>query len=263
MATVRSKQNPYRWSNNTWHSRPENTGAGAPKPVTAPPKPRPVPPSPGPAQNPPGFAERVPGQFAPPDPVYEQRVQGLRQQRTNTMADLAAGRQQGLAGYGYNENADTGALAFDPNNPFSKAALLKKTYDQSRRRTGNVMASGGSLYAGAYQSAQDVQNRGQLQDEDALQKSLADFLARNTQAEAGARTRYETNVEDEEAARIARVDTNPLYDPTNMRTTPKPPKPAKPPKPTTPKKPAAKAPKGKPYQWSNKSWHTRPQRKRR
>jgi hypothetical protein len=42
------------------------------------------------------------------------------------------------------------------------------------------MGSGGGLYSGAYQQAQDIGNRGQVQAESALHDSLFSFLGRNT-----------------------------------------------------------------------------------
>ena len=142
------------------------------------------------------------------------RSPGSRATATSSSGRLGAQRTQQLAGYGYTEGAG-GALAFDPNNPFSKAALLKRTYDQRRRSTGGQMAAAGQLYAGAYQSGQDVVNRGQLQDTDVLQTNLQAFLARNTGQRGAAETTYQTGVGQAEAARLARLEEleNPLYEP--------------------------------------------------
>jgi hypothetical protein len=148
----------------------------------------------------------------PPDASYEAQVAALARQRDDQIAALTQARTSGLSDYGFTEGPN-GALAFDPNNPYSKAALMKHTYDVSRRSTGQTMAAGGQLYSGAFQNAQDLVNRNQAQGEDSLQKSLIGFLARNTQGGVQARTGYETAVGQAYGDRVGRFQTNPLYDP--------------------------------------------------
>jgi len=161
----------------------------------------------------------------PPDAAYEGVVAGATRTRDTLLGPggvggtLGAARTQGLGDYGFTEGAG-GQLAFDPNNPFSKAALLKKSYDQNRRSTGQSMGAGGQLYSGAFQNAQDLVNRNQLQGEDALQKSLVGFLARNTQARTQAGTDYETTVAGAAGDRVGRFQTNPLYNPAPVDDTP-------------------------------------------
>jgi hypothetical protein len=150
----------------------------------------------------------------PPDPIYDDEIAGLAKARDATVTNLGQGRQAELLGTGYTEDANTGALAFDPNNPFSRASLLKRNYDVSRSRTGNQMASGGQLYAGAYQTAQDSINRGQMGAEDALQKSLTSWLSDNTQRKAQAGMDYEAGAGRAAGASTARALDNPLYTPT-------------------------------------------------
>lgn len=149
----------------------------------------------------------------PPDPSYDQTVGALGRQRDTTLSGLASQRTTGLLNYGYTEDAG-GALAFDPTNPYSQAAQMKLRYDQSRKGTGNSMASRGQLYAGAYQQGQDIINRNQGQSEDALQKALIGFLAGNTGARGKAQTDYELGLAGAEGDRISRAGSNPLYSPT-------------------------------------------------
>lgn len=154
----------------------------------------------------------------PPDAQYESDIAGAQQNRATTVANLTQQRQGQLAGLGYTEsnvdpNTGVGTLAFNPNDPFSKAALLKRTYDASRARTGQQMAAGGQLYSGGYQQAQDITNRDQLQSEDAMQRSLLGYLAQNTGARTAARTGYENAAMRAAADRMGRIDTNPLYSP--------------------------------------------------
>jgi hypothetical protein len=148
----------------------------------------------------------------PPDASYDAALATLARQRDDQLTALTQARTSNLSDYGFKEGPN-GALAFDPNNPYSKAALLKKAYDTNRRSTGQSMASGGQLYSGAFQNAQDLVNRNQAQGEDSLQKSLIGFLARNTQGAVQARTGYETAAGQAYGDRLSRFQSNPLYDP--------------------------------------------------
>lgn len=148
----------------------------------------------------------------PPDASYEQAIALLQRQRDEGLAGLLQQRQGSLLDYGFREGPN-GALTFDPNNPRSKAAELKRAYDTNRRSTGQSLASQGQLYSGAYQNAQDLVNRNQLGAEDTMQKSLIGFLARNTQARKQTLTGYETSAQDAYGDRIGRFQANPLYDP--------------------------------------------------
>ena len=167
-----------------------------------------------PATPPVGPAPMVGGPPAPPDPRYENEIAGAQRTRDTTVAGVGAARTQGLIGYGYTEGPG-GQLTFDPNNAFSKAAQLKRNYDGSRRSTGNRMAASGGLYAGAYQSAQDVVNRGELGAQDELQTSLASSCRGTRPAtKARADTRYQEAAGEAESDRVGRIEDNPLYEPT-------------------------------------------------
>jgi hypothetical protein len=156
----------------------------------------------------------------PVDPIYDDDAAGLLNRRTSDEAGITGARTRGLSEYGFTEtNVDpatgVGTLAFDPNNPFSRASLLKRNYDISRTGTGNRMASGGQLYAGAYQTAQDSLNRGQLGAEDTLQKSLIGFLSGNSKAFSDAGTDYNLGMSAAEGRRVQRAPDSPLYSPTS------------------------------------------------
>lgn len=148
----------------------------------------------------------------PPDASYDAQIASLQRQRADQLAQVTQARTGTLTDYGFTEGPN-GALAFDPRNPFSKAALLKKAYDTNRRSTGQSMGAGGQLYSGAFQNAQDLVNRNQLQSEDAMRKAIIGFLAQNTRQRASAGTNYELAAQQAEADRIGRFQTNPLYDP--------------------------------------------------
>lgn len=149
----------------------------------------------------------------PVDASYDAEIGSLYNKRDQGNAEIEKGRQRGLADYGFTETPVTGALAFDPNNPFSKAALLKQSYDTGRARAAQQMGSGGQLYSGAFQNQQDLINRGQLQGEDSLQKSLIGFLANNTAQGAQVRTDFEMGAIGAGSDRVERALNNPLYSP--------------------------------------------------
>lgn len=149
----------------------------------------------------------------PPDSLYQDQT-GLAGQALDTsLANVRQSRTGGLLEYGYNEDPTSGALTYDVNNAFSRAALLKKNYDTDRARSAQSMGSGGQLYSGAFQNQQDYLNRGQLQSQDALQKSLSAFLLGNTAAGTRAGTDYASAMQRAESARMARTLDNPLYSP--------------------------------------------------
>jgi hypothetical protein len=178
----------------------------------------------------------------PPDAGFQADMAAAAQKRAQTEAAVNQQRQAELIGAGYTEtnvdpNTGVGTLAFDPNDPFSKAALLKKNYDASRARTAQQMGSGGGLYAGSFQQAQDIGNRGQVQAESGLQDSLFSFLARNSGAFKQAGIDEQTAGIRADADRMGRIATNPLYQPSDAA----PRKPAT--KPVTP--PKLSAPKGR------------------
>lgn len=147
----------------------------------------------------------------PPDASYEQTLAALAKQRDSTITSLGQQRQQGLLGYGYTE-APGGALGFDPTNPFSQAAVLKRNYDQARTGNTTSYAARGQLYAGSLQTAQDESGRGELQASDALQKQLGAFLARNTQARFKAGSDYDLGAGQALGDSIARAASNPAYE---------------------------------------------------
>lgn len=183
----------------------------------------------------PGAAAAAPAAPAGPlvmpvDPTYQSDVGTAQRTRDTSLANVSQQRTSGLLGYGYGEDAATGALTFDPNNAFSKAMLLKKNYDQSRARTAQSIGSTGGLYTGAAQKAQDLVNIGQVGAEDSLQKSLLSFLAQNTQATANAGANYENAVGAADASRVGRIADNPLYMPASSTAAPAPAVAAPPPK---------------------------------
>ena len=150
----------------------------------------------------------------PVDPVYDQTVAGLARQRDDTLAGLAQQQTGTLADYGYGATFDpqgnvTG-LSFYPANPFSRAALLRRNYQQSKTGTQNSMAARGQLYSGALVNAQNTNDVGYLQGENALQNAVTQALIAIARRRSGAGTDYELGVGGagaERAARAASSDT--------------------------------------------------------
>lgn len=146
-----------------------------------------------------------PGYFnpnaAPPiDPIYNQQVGAATKTRDDAIAYLGDQRNQGLASFGYNQQ-----LQFDPNNPFSQAAMLKRSYDQARTGSFNRVAAQGGLYSGSMQNAQADVNFRQQSAEDALKKRLIAFLTKNTFGVNQARNTFAQNLAGYEAERLNRA----------------------------------------------------------
>lgn len=102
--------------------------------------------------------------------------------RDNIYSDLTKSAGYAQADYGYTGSDTNGdgipdsGFTLDPNNPFSRAALLQKTYEQNQRGTTNSMAAQGQLYSGALQ---DAQNENTFQNQagvDSNQKSFNRML---------------------------------------------------------------------------------------
>jgi hypothetical protein len=180
-------------------------------PALAPPAAASVPPAAGP-----------PGPVPlPPDATYEQQIAAAVRNRDATLAGLGQQRTQGLQEYGYTENQQ-GGVAFDPTNPFSRASLLRKSYQESQAGNQTSMAARGQLYSGALQNQQDFTQAGFNQSDNALQRGLLAFLASNTGAKTRAGVDYETAAGAAEADRVGRAAQSPLYDALALSQTPAP-----------------------------------------
>lgn len=81
----------------------------------------------------------------------------------NTLAGIISNEnllanQYGLSATGHDANGLISGFAIDPNvdvnNPFSRAALLNRSFRQEKNRTLNGYAAAGQLYSGALKNAQ-------------------------------------------------------------------------------------------------------------
>lgn len=167
------------------------------------------------ATAPQGFTPPAP--TLPPDPAYQQQLASLGQSRDDQLLALTGERQRGLSDYGYSATLDPSGnvtgVAFDPNNPYSRAALLRKSYQQAKAGNTNSYAAAGQLYAGSLVNAQNTATDRFQQSDDALQKALVAFLANNQAQVNAVKNAYETGAGEALADSIGRIPDNPLYSP--------------------------------------------------
>lgn len=167
----------------------------------------------------PAAAAPPPGQTAgaalPPDPAYEQQIAGLTKGRDDTLAGLRNQQTAGLADYGYTAQNDAGGnavgVSFDPNNPFSQAALLRKHLGQAQTGNSNRYAAAGQLYAGSLQNAQDTSQDQFNRSDDSLQRMALAFVLGNQGQANAARNQWEIDTGGASGERVGRLPTNPLY----------------------------------------------------
>lgn len=168
------------------------------------------------------------------DPGYQATSSGITSRVTQTVAGLQGDRGRYLQDSGYTARFDpnnndayvAGSLAFDPTNPFSRAALLLKKYRESRSGNTNSLAAMGQLNSGAYGRQQREINFQESSAQDAQQKSIIDFLARNSGQIAAARTQGIIDSGTALGDAVSRAPDSPLYDatvpapPSDQRTLP-------------------------------------------
>jgi hypothetical protein len=113
----------------------------------------------------------------------------------NTMAGIASNWTRTQQEYGLE-----GPYADPTSNPYSKAALLQRSYDNARRGTYN--AAGNQLYAGSTVNAQNANTFHYGEGYDALQKGYAQAGAEKARAEQEAQERLQRQDEEANWARI-------------------------------------------------------------
>jgi hypothetical protein len=178
----------------------------APKPASAPPS--------APSGGSPSSSTGAPASFGlPPDPAYQAAIGALQGSRDNTEAGLAQQRAAGLSAYGYTEDPNTHAIAFDPNNPYSQAALMRKRAEQAKTGNTTSYAAAGQLYAGSLQNAQNANTDQFNQSNDALTKAVQNFLAQNTIAANAAGDAYNSGAAGALGDSVARASAAPAVGP--------------------------------------------------
>jgi hypothetical protein len=150
----------------------------------------------------------------PPDANYDATVAGANKQHDITAADIKRAHDQALLQYGYIQTSgDPTHIQFDPSNPFSQAAMLKRNYDQAQTGNTNSYAARGQLYSGALQNAQNESGFQYQKGSDTISKALIDFLANNQSAGATNDTNLQTTLGQAFGSRVQNAGANPLYEP--------------------------------------------------
>lgn len=130
-----------------------------------------------------GFPAATAGPLGlPSDSLYTTQTAANRAAYdTRINNDLQSETRLGLDyGIDFQRNADGSLGSYnisptvDVSNPFSQAALLKRSYDQSVRGTTNSYAAQGQLYSGALENAQSENAFKNLQQQDSLLKQFRD-----------------------------------------------------------------------------------------
>jgi hypothetical protein len=152
-----------------------------------------------------------PGSSAPPPPytptpwdsAYEQSTVGAHKKYEDTISGLhlkktAEDQEYGL-GPGYNDYQ---------SNPYSRAALLEKTFMTANRGTSNASAAAGQLYGGSLGNALNV-NRGNYdQGHDSLEKAYRAALQGISDEEAAAKQRETDEINEAAWRRLENAESS-------------------------------------------------------
>jgi len=152
----------------------------------------------------------VPG--LPVDPIFSNDLGSAQRTHDSTISQLNVQRANTAAEYGYTPTYDEKglirSLAVDPNNPYAKANLLKKSYTENRAGTLNNMASRGQLYAGSLGVAQGINDSNYQQGSNALQNAFINFIAQNQGQINTTHTNYANALAAADSERVARAVAN-------------------------------------------------------
>lgn len=123
-----------------------------------------------------------------PDSIYTTQTQLNQNARNNAYGAIAA--QRIAVGEEYGMDPATGAINanVDVTNPYSRAALMNRTYSQQRAGNMNNYAARGQLISGAYAARMAEDTRNENQDRAGLERELAgrraDWLVQGNTADA-------------------------------------------------------------------------------
>lgn len=126
----------------------------------------------------------------------------LGHERDETLAYTNVDADRAASDYGFNITKDasgnptfnSGDLTVNPQDPFSKMALLQKSYEGQQRGTTNSYASSGQLYSGALLNKRAADTSQNDQDKDALAKAFRDTIEGLRRQRAGAVDTYTSGV---------------------------------------------------------------------
>lgn len=132
------------------------------------------------------------------DPQFGADVNAAQLNLSTTLQQNEAQRGQLGSSYGFGVDA-SGNVMDDHTNPFSKAAALQTSYDNSQRGTLNSYAARGQLYSGAIQNAQDWNQHQNLQGRDTLMREFMGARSQLDMSDTGAKNAYSSAVSQAQA----------------------------------------------------------------
>lgn len=137
---------------------------------------------------------------APPiDPIYDAQVGTANRRRDDALAFLDQDERTAIRTFGLDDTSD----------PFSRARMLQRSYEQRRLGNTNSMAARGQLYSGALQNQQNETEFQRLRGVDSLRKEQDDILARIRQRRAGVNAGHEEDIIAAGSDRIGRAIQSP------------------------------------------------------
>lgn len=133
-------------------------------------------------------------QFNPyADSGYILGAAGVNQQNTNAQGDHDYGVLRGGQTFGY-DAAGHGISGGAAYNPYSQAAVLQRSYDNTKRGTTNSYAAQGQLYSGALKNAQATNAYNFNVSSDALQRGASDYYHGLDSSLQGTKTAGQTSI---------------------------------------------------------------------
>lgn len=127
----------------------------------------------------------------PPDPYL--LAQQAASRNALRVGDAWDTYQTGLTQSEYGFDPSGG---IDPRNPYSRAALARRQYQDSQRGAMNSYAAQGQLYSGAYRNAQDTTARNYDVTLDSLKKGLQGDLAGITKGKVDRYSQYGVGLDE-------------------------------------------------------------------
>lgn len=124
--------------------------------------------------------------------AYETTTGNLRKEQADTQANLAYQRAGVEQEYGFNDTSD----------PYARANLLQRSYQQGQLGTTNSMAARGQLYSGATQRARETNTFNMGQNLNALRGEYQQKMYGLDQDRLQSDQTYRRGLEDAEARRL-------------------------------------------------------------
>lgn len=147
------------------------------------------------------IAPAIPAPAPPPpynpyaSPIYTGAQANANKAYADIISNLHNSENLNASDLGYTltrdptDNVTGGQLdwnTIDTTNPFSRAALLKQSYNQGRVGSVNSMADQGQLYSGSLQNALNAGQFNYEQGQDSIAKQLQQLILNSQQTASGA-----------------------------------------------------------------------------